>query len=364
MEVYVLDQNFDTVAVVDEFESLIWTDRYDEYGDFELYLAMDQSLLNYVKQDYYLWCSDSEHLMIIEQLNITSDVEEGNKLIVTGRSLESILDRRIVWGQKVLTGYLQDAIYILLKENIIAPTIEDRKIENFIFTFSQEEKITKLEIDTQYTGDNLYEVINALCTKHQIGFKLILNSENKFEFSLYVGEDRTYDQTQNPYVIFSPKFENIINSSYLESRQAMKNVTLVAGEGEGASRKMVTVGSASGIARRELFTDARDISSDVGDGKTLSTTEYNEQLTQRGTEKLSECEEVISFEGEVEATRMFKYGEDFFVGDIVQIANEYGHEGTAYISEFVMNQSESGISMYPTFKTIEDTEEGDDTTNE
>ena len=57
-------------------------------------------------------------------------------------------------------------------------------------------------------------------------------------------------------------------------------------------------------------------------------------------------------EGEVEVTRLFKYGEDFFIGDIVQIANEYGNEGSAYISELVISNSEEGLSIYPTFKTI------------
>ena len=97
MEIYVLNTNFESVAVVDEFESLIWTDRYDEAGDFELYMSMDKRLLEYLRKDYYLWNADSEHMMIIEGINIVSDVEEGNKLIVSGRSLESILDRRIIW---------------------------------------------------------------------------------------------------------------------------------------------------------------------------------------------------------------------------------------------------------------------------
>lgn len=82
--------------------------------------------------------------------------------------------------------------------------------------------------------------------------------------------------------------------------------------------------------------------------------QYSNQLVERGADKLSENISVTFFEGEVEATRMFRYGEDFFIGDIVQIANEYGHEGRAYISEFVMSEGNSGISMYPTFKTIQE----------
>ena len=64
MEVYVLNTNFESVAVIDEFESLIWTDRYDEAGDFELFMAMNNDLLKYIRQDYYLWNPKSEHVQI------------------------------------------------------------------------------------------------------------------------------------------------------------------------------------------------------------------------------------------------------------------------------------------------------------
>lgn len=351
MEVLVLNTNFESVAIIDTFKSLIWTDRYKAYGDFELYLPMHSSFLNSLREDYYLWSKDSEHCMIIEDLAIDSDAEEGNFLTVTGRSLESILERRIVWGQKVLKGNLQEGIQTLINESIINPSIADRKIPNFIFEASTDPKITALTVDTQFTGDDLYKAVTNLCASHNLGFKIILNDSNQFVFSLYAGADRTYDQTENPYVIFSPNFENIINSNYFTSKANLRNVTLVAGEGEGNSRKTAVVGSGSGLDRRELFTDARDVSSDTESG-TLTDAEYLAQLQARGTESLADYTAKTAFEGEVEATRLFKYGEDFFIGDIVQIANEYGHEGVAYISELIMSQNENGTSVYPTFQMI------------
>lgn len=278
-------------------------------------------------------------------------------MTVTGRSLESLLERRIVWGQKIVTGNLQEAIRTLLNESIISPAISDRRISNFIFEMSTDPKITKLKIDTQFTGDDLYTVITKQCEANDIGFRIRLNDQNQFVFSLYSGVDRSYLQIENPYVIFSPDFENIINSNYFTSKVNLKNVTLVAGEGEGAARKTAIVGSGSGLNRRELFTDARDISSDV-EGGTLSPAVYTAQLEARGREKLAEHTSKTAFEGEVEATRLFKYGEDFFIGDIVQVANEYGHEGRAYISELIISQSKDGIFVYPTFQTIQ--EEGEE----
>lgn len=353
MDLTVLNTNLDDITLVDTYESFIWTDRYCAYGDFELYTAISEDLLDNIKQDRYLINRDSEHVMIIEKLLINSDAEDGNRITVSGRSLESILDRRIVWGQKTLSGNLQNGIKTLLNENVISPIDNDRKIDNFVFEESTDPTITGLTIEAQYTGDNLYDVIRKVCEEKNIGFKVTLN-DKKFIFKLYAGIDRSYEQTEVPFVIFSPNFENIINSSYIESKSSFKNITLVGGEGEGSARRYTTAGSGVGLNRRELFTDARDISSDVGDGVILTDAEYTAKLQQRGKEKLIENPEVISFEGQVETTLMFKYGEDFFNGDVVQIANEYGHETRVRILEIVMSEDKGGISVYPTFKTIEE----------
>lgn len=356
MDLIVLDTGFKAIDVMDVYESLIWTDRYYKYGDFELYIPMRNNILDTIKQDYYLQCAESEHTMIVDKLLIKSDAENGNRLTVTGRSLESILDRRIVWGQKMISGNLQNGIRTLLNENIISPSDSKRKISNFIFEASTDTAITSLTIEAQYTGDNLYEVISNLCCERGIGFKVTLNEKMQFVFKLYSGMDRSYKQNVNSYVVFSPNFENILNSNYIESKSALKNVTLIGGEGEGAERKYTSVGNTSGLERREMFTDARDISSDIGDGKILTNEEYIAQLQQRGKEKLAENTAVTSFEGQVETTTMFKYGEDFFNGDVVQIANEYGHETTVRIVEIVMSDDSSGSSVYPTFETIEEGE--------
>lgn len=237
-----------------------------------------------------------------------------------------------------------------MNENIISPEDSNRRISNFIFEVSTDPAITELTIDSQYTGDNLYDVVNKICSERAIGFKITLNDKKQFVFKLYAGTDRSYDQDVNPYVVFSPNFENIINSNYIESKTTLKNVTLIGGEGEGSVRKYTTVGSGIGLNRRELFTDARDISSDIGDGVTLTEAEYMALLQQRGKEKLAENTDMTSFEGQVETTIMFKYGEDFFNGDVVQIANEYGHETQARIVEIVMSEDKEGLSVYPTFK--------------
>ena len=349
MNIFILNTNFETVDVIDTYESVIWTDRYDSYGDFEIYTNFDLRILSKVRQDYYLMTLESEHIMIIEGLEISSDAETGNHLRITGRSLESIIDRRIIWNQTSVTGNLQNALKTLITAAIINPDITDRKIDNFVFEDSTDPRITALTLEAEYTGDNLYDVVNDACVTNSIGYKITLNDQNQFVFKLYMGEDRSYNQTDtnNPYVVFSPNYENIINSNYVDSTEVMRNITLVAGEDSGSARRTITVGSGTGLTRRELYTDARDIQSE-------KVSNYNEALKQRGLRNLIDNSRTVSFEGEVEATRMFVYGEDFFMGDIIQISNEYGIEGAARVMEFIHSEDANGSKKYPTFEAIQD----------
>lgn len=356
MTLEILDTNFIRIAVVDNYESLIWVDRYSEYGDFELYISMNKKLLDIFKENYYLYSSDSEHVMIIENLRITTDAESGSHLIVTGRSLESILLRRIVWVQTNLTGNLQNAVRTLITQSITSPSISQRRIPNFVFQASTDTAVTSKTItDLQFTGDVLYDAIKKMIDTVKLGFKITLNDNNQFVFTLYAGADRSYDQDANPYVAFLPSFENLINSEYENITANYCNITLVAGEDEGVNRKTAIVGnnSVTGLNRRELFTDARDISSQV-DGGTLTPAQYTAALQNRGNEKLQEVKIEKNFNGKVEPTQMYKYGEHFYMGDIAQLENEFGIEAKVRIIEYIHSESTSEISEYPTFEVVDE----------
>lgn len=352
MELKILDTSYEPQYIIDVFQSMIWTDRYSEYGDFEIFTEVNDENLNVFKDDLILTSDESEHSMFIESRQITTDVEDGNKLIVTGRSLETILYRRIVWGQVTLSGNLQDAIESLLNDNIIAPTDPNRTISNFIFVPSADVNITSLVIEAQFTGEYIYDAVKQLCDTHNIGFKVILN-DGVFEFSLYAGEDRSYDQVENPFVVFSPEYDNMLNSNYIESKKNLKNATLIGGEGEGSDRTLAAlIGIQTGLDRRETFTDASGLSSTI-EGGTLTPAEYEAQLIQKGTEELKKFEFIESFEGQVEPTILYIYGEDFYMGDIVQIENEYGIKTKSRVIEVVSSQSTSGVEVYPTFATVD-----------
>lgn len=358
MDALILDANFETLAVLDAFESFIWTDRFCGYGDFEVYLPVSKAPDELFVIGNYLQTRASERLMIIENISIETNPELGDYMTVTGRSLESILERRVVWGQAVLDDTLQNAIQSLLNSNVISPTNTSRQIPNFIFSASTDSDITTLTVDTQFYGENLYDVIYTLCASNQIGFRVTPYGSGGFKFALYVGVDRSFNQDNVPWVIFSQNFENLLSSNYFKSLSAFKNAALVAGEGEGSERTIVECcsDSSAGLNRREVYVDASDISKTIynedGESVTIDDDDYEADLYEKGSENLSQTESIETFEGDVDATRQFIYGVDFSIGDVVQITNEYGMEARVRITEIVQSHDASGETMIPTFETF------------
>lgn len=81
--------------------------------------------------------------------------------------------------------------------------------------------------------------------------------------------------------------------------------------------------SISGLQRRELYVDARDLQSDSDPEKPMTLSEYTEVLANRGREKMAETQCVQSFEATVRSYgATYQYGEDFFLGDLITVTDE------------------------------------------
>lgn len=79
----------------------------------------------------------------------------------------------------------------------------------------------------------------------------------------------------------------------------------------------------TGLSRRELFIDARDLQSDSDPDNPLTAEEYAALLVNRGRQKLAENQLVRSFAAEVRTYNpTYPYGEDFLLGDTITVADE------------------------------------------
>jgi len=363
MDIFVFDTSFVNIGIFDTAESVIWTERYDKYGDCEIYTKFTPDALSLFQIDYYLKINESTKTMIIESLEIKTNSQKENVLVVHGRSLESLLDRRIVLKQILIDGSFQTGILTLLTSNIINGPFPERNFGNFIFSSSSDPLVTSLNLKSHYYMDNLYDVVSSLCTQGDLGFRILLNTSNQFVFSLYAGVDRSYNQIINPYVVFSPDFDNLLDSQYFRSKRYKKNYIFVSGE-EGLydwnqgtygrwGQTWLTGEPITGMFRREMFMDESSLSKTISNSTTqISDDEYAAQMAQRGLEELANNAEYTVFDGSVDLTNSYKYGIDFSLGDILQLKNEFGLVSRVRVTEFTFSENLSGTSVYPTLITV------------
>lgn len=353
MNLYVFDKSLQMIGVIDAFTSLIWTTRYFESGDFELYLPASKEHTALLQEDFYLVREQDLHggrlesVMIIRNILLVTDVEEGDYLAVSGYDLKELLQRRVVWEQTTLSGKVEAAARRILMENAVAPKLPERAIPGLklagINGFPE-------KMEKQVTGENLYDFLTATCKTYGLGWRIYVDGTS-FVFDMLKGADRTYRQTDHPPVIFSDEYDNLLSTSYQYNKDAYRNVALVAGEGEGTKRKTQIIGTASGLDRYELFVDARNTSSNDGE---IGEAEYQGILQEAGAEALADCRKIENFEGEIESGTNFIFGKDYFLGDVVEVINRYGIHGTPRITGVIESVDNNGITTIPIYSTMEE----------
>ena len=295
MVITALDTSFNAVAVIEAYRSFIWTERYEDIGDFELYVPASAPYLDKLRNDFYIMCSESPirearidedpgglqtskliKLMIIEKIEYKTDLEDGNSVLISGRSLESILERRIVWKEDgSITEINRDAIYksgaylnpewegdttssipiehaigYLIHLNIAYGASANRKIENFLMYYNVDDE---LHPDTRireasirpcsYRGNTLYDVIRDICKQCEVSFNVRWNSSPNsqgyecFVLYLYKGNSHLSSQSANGYVCFSTEFDNLLSSDNSLDMSTYKTMAYYLGKGEQWSVK-------------------------------------------------------------------------------------------------------------------------------
>ncbi len=357
-EIYVLDRDFNILGIIDGYVSVIWRPSYSDIGDFEIYLGATTEAVELLQKNrYVVRASDIsvdadgkvvyKKVMIIKNRIISTDVEKGDFLTVTGRELKYILHQRLIWSLTTVSGTAEEAIRKFITENAISPTNKNRVIPGL--ALAEPVGITDT-LSKQVTAKPLDETIIGVCNTYGYGWDICIY-DNTLLFSLYQGVDRSYGQTDRPYVVFSDDFNNLHDTEYQMSSENFANTALVGGEGEGKDRKYVTVGDENtGLDRYETFKDANNVKS-TGDneGETLSNSEYEKLLEESGNEALSELGVTEAFTGEVVNNIGFIYEKDFFLGDTVTVINKYGISKNVKVISAIESEDEKGSSLIPQF---------------
>ena len=436
MYLAVLDESMIIQHICEDYKSVVWTERFHGFGDFKLVVPGTLENLRTYQLDFYLYTKGTNKLMIIEQVELNTEYGKESLLTISGRSLESILDRRVmhpypIWeGTKLCMhertkGLVKDVIKhytnLLFKQRDSLDANHERHVMGFgwysvdelpdgirkgrpvssmdignikvnangsVRNMTQNAGFTHSsydDVDPYIMEGSWYKLVQELTDLTMSGWAIEYNGEDPYYWYGYTynGVNRTFGQGERPAVVFSPKYDNLSKATYFKSKVASRTKIFsgavkftvptkltFSGEyldnnGDSAMQNnSVTVGT-RGLGLREGYLQSPSIEHTNG---YMTSTESGtkgvasidpesiyRQIAEQCNTELWKHMPIEMFSGEAVQQSMYVYNEDFFLGDFVQIQNEFGQQDIARVTEYIRTSSDSeGDVFYPTFQSLSD----------
>ena len=350
-------------AICDSFSSLLWDVEYYSCGAFEIYIAASPQNIEIFQTGRIVGRDDDkEHYGLIESVQLETDAEDGDYLIVRGRFLMCLLERRIIYPTVNFTKETAyaDIIKTVVQFNAVVSGV--RRIPGLSVgtaTGSCWEQKTKLQI----SYDNLMRWVYTICEKIGGTANIRLNkiSGEQYEMLLELSEgvDRSIFQSENPHIVFSDGYNNLLSFSYSTDSSVQRNYAYILGKGEGEERKRTTYcngSEPSNLDRYEVYVDAKDMSDEEqvdGETKPIPEAEYIEMLKEKGKQSivlpLTASESQIA----VQSTQ-FQYNKDYFVGDYVTVEHRrFGlRQNKIQLIGMIESFDQNGRNLTPTFREV------------
>ncbi len=300
-ELYFLNRSLAVAAgPIDNYVSLVWREQYGACGSFTLVLPMNTDLFRAAVSADYLEVRGRQGLGRIEKIAYTGG-ERGGCMTVSGRMAESLLGDRILPRRTAVSGPLCAAVEAVVAANA-ADASGERAIPHLTVRVSEpmtDGDGTPILIEEHVSGRPLDEWLYEVLGAHGASYRIVPDFDaGTLVFEVYRGLDRTQNQTENAFAVFSASFSSVGEFQFLSDSGDHRNFAYIAGEGEGDDRVEVTLDLRTDpdAPRRELYVDARDLRSDDGEN-VLTADEYRAQLLSRGRQRLLAHGHVLTLGG-------------------------------------------------------------------
>ena len=354
MDFSVLNSSFQRERLIEDWNSLVWTERHSVNGDFELQSHNISEVLSLLPLGDWdapptvVAINDSDVPMVVENHKIEKPKNGPPQIVTTGRSFETVLDRRVTiravtsgvtrleWRIAADTAAI--AAYEVAKSIVVDGDATALDIMDEITLLNS---VTDIGDEQEFPVEpkELYAWMIETLALGKYGLKSKMpTSTTEIAIIIYEGTDRSES------VVFDVALDQFEEASYLLSKLGYKNVMITATANGMEFSHMGT--DPSGLVRRVGFQDlASEIT--VPAGVPLTDLTIN-----KGKVSLASLVPTALFSGGIAESVGQGYNSTYFLGDIVRLQGEYGLSQDARVAEFVRTQDTTGTKAYPTFEAI------------
>lgn len=297
MELLVLDNDFNELGTIDVYNSLQWTRKYYDFGDFDLECGINY--FDLIQQGTYLFRKGYE-LAYIEEVKYKRSDDNEYVLHVSGQFISSMLNDRVIVGEKKFTGTHEVIARQMLNENFINPSDVNRKISNLSLAEVRSlGEATTLEVKDDEVGEELNSFLEEKELSQRIDYDYLTN---QILYSVWQGLDRTEEQSINTWAVFSDDYDNVADVEYSNDTSDYKNFAYVVGK----DNKTITVNNVKlGERRREMIVSSSD--------------SIDADLRIKGNQELDKEKPVEVIDCTVISNENLLYKRDYDLGDLCTV---------------------------------------------
>lgn len=328
-EIRVFTPDVELLAVISNYEFLSAGRSWHGIGGLELRINRYKQYTDSLQKGNIIVVGNDTHKTYkIEhrEIELDSDGKVTENWLVIAKELKSVTGDRITLPPSHTShdnkaAPAESVMKHYVNGNVINPVNVKRKIPQLLLAPDQ---ARGPHVNWQSRFKNVAEEMVEISLVSGIGWGARVDYElRKWLFDVSEGRDLTVNQDVHSPVIFSPQFDNVKNMHFVDSDLNYRNTAYVAGQGEGVERRVVELGEASGLARKELFVDARDVPEETDDDEPIPRPvhEIVADLINRGEQKLAEMIQETFLESQIMTHSSYKYEKDWDLGDIV--TNQY-----------------------------------------
>lgn len=340
---------------INKAKTKMWVERYLEPGEFEIEAPLSTGLREFLPAGTIIGNTDSMEVMIVENHEISEKTIEDPLLTVTGRSLESYLENRIVGVNLARASSTVDEYELaadttynqaakLINDHIVSPPANANDAMGNVLAVAQAYSPATSEARVINRGSVHQRLLEVLAVD-DAGIKTIrrntfgVGSSTQTQFRIFKGANKANS------VIFSWKAGDLEGADYLFSDKKLKNSALVLGR---YVYRMVDTGPTK-YDRRIAIVPADDLDGHLNAPPTggALTTLLN-KMTVRGQQALKKQTRVTISRTDISEITRYQYRRDYDIGDLVSLDGNFGQIATMRVIEYVEIDDEKGESGHPT----------------
>ena len=317
MQLMVYSPAMDALGMLEAYRSLIWTRRYQTPGEVRLLTPYRSEDARHLTQGNLLMLRGGSEAVEIEYVGMMQTPDGEEMIEVSGRTLMCWLERRHTIRQVVASGRVaHELLFQLFAENMTAPADDKRRFPN-----TTVQVVRAPQVIEDYASQEralLIDTVGDLLTTLDLGLSVSTDTAAKTHcITVYQGLDRTVEQTYQEPCIFSAELDVLGAHSFISATEGYRNVAYVY----GADHTAVIGDAFAGVQRREVVVEASDIAQtytdENGESVTITQTQLNNALKQRGLQQLSSLRPEQTLTAALTPDTPLHYGTDFDLGDRV-----------------------------------------------